>query len=367
MDKNFSKFKKRVWLHILIKCLSIGLSAAAFAVNAVLIPCRLCGVNIFWLYYVLIGLGGFLIGGGAAFLCLKTNDKEIAKLLDKELDLQERVQTAYEFRGQTGDIFDLQAVNASVALGGVTKALPFKNLVATVLCGVVGVTCSAVVPPVIAQYVPPVFATTQPEEPPEDYDPPREVTDWEWAALDELINYVKTSQKADGVTKSGMVQKLEGLRNVLINGVSESSLKTFVENTATEIRNVVKDANDREDISEEQKALNSEEEEAVIKRLYQIFAIDLPGGDDNGDKNGESKEPSEGEPSQDPAAPGGMDLNDTPFYDPQKGYITVGEAMKDGDYYEKFQAALDEGTISREEWEEILILYYQSLSSNNKN
>ncbi|MDE7453745.1 MAG: hypothetical protein K2N22_04985, partial [Clostridia bacterium] len=152
MDKNFSRFKKRVWLQILIKCIAIGLSAAAFAVNSVLLPCKLCGVNLFWLYYVLIGIGAFLIGGGITFVCLKTDDKKIAKLLDKELGLQERVQTALECQGEIGDIYELQRASASIALGGTTKALPFKNLVATALCSVVGTTCSVAVPPVLDVY-----------------------------------------------------------------------------------------------------------------------------------------------------------------------------------------------------------------------
>ena len=46
----------------------------------------------------------------------------------------------------------------------------------------------------------------------EPVDPPREVTDWEWQALDELIEYVKASEKADTVAKTGIVSELAGLR-----------------------------------------------------------------------------------------------------------------------------------------------------------
>ena len=98
MDENFKKFKRRVWLEILIKCIVCGLAAAFIAVNAVLVPCKLFGIKLLWLFYILIALGGFAVGGGIAFVILRTNDKKIAKRLDSELKLEERVQTAYMAR-----------------------------------------------------------------------------------------------------------------------------------------------------------------------------------------------------------------------------------------------------------------------------
>lgn len=368
MDKNFSKFKKRVWLHILIKCLSIGFATAALAVNAVLIPCKLCGIDLLWLYYVLIGLGGFLIGAGVALLCLKTDDKKIAKLLDKELGLQERVQTAYEFQGQVGDIYELQAVNTGLALGGVTKALPFKNLVATVLCAVVGVAGSTAVPPVIAEYVPAVFVTSASGEDPEDpKEPPRDISDWEWSALDDLIDYVKNKSKADAIAKAGMVDELEGLKNVLGLGVSQSSLKTFVQTTVMNIRNVVSDANDVSE-SNDQKAINTQEGDYVIQQLYVIFNLDDTeegnpgGGDDEGDDPGDDDE-NENPIDPDDGNGGGQTWNDAPFFDKDKGKVDVGEVI--GQYNADMQEAFNgDNGLSEDEWWDIMVNYFQNLTKN---
>ncbi len=159
-----------------------------------------------------------------------------------------------------------------------------------------------------------------------------------------------------------MLLELEGLRGVLADGVSQSGLFTFVQNTVSNIRNVVKDANGR-DISEEQKTLNSEEEAYVINKLYEIFSLQKPDGEGDGDDS----DPSGGEEDPDnPDEPGGdsgweLDVNDVPFYDPDKGYVKVGEIREE--YYQRVQAAFEEGTISREEWEYIIVTYFADLSN----
>lgn len=358
--KNFYKFKKRIWFDILIQCICFGLAAGLSAVIAVLLPCKLYGVKLLWVYYVLIALGGFVLGGGIAFLFLRTNDNKIAKRLDKELKLAERVQTAGVYGNLQGEMLDLQRVDANNALGRFpVKKLHFKNIAATILSAVIAAGC-VIAAPVMATCIKPVLASPETELPPEE--PPRQVTDWEWAALDELINYVKASKKADAVAKTGMVLELEGLRTVLMDGVSQSSLSMFVQNTVSNIRNAVKDANER-DITEAQKELNSEEENYVISKLYEIFSLTKPGGDEGGD----SENPDSGD-KEDPDNPDNPDnpkwevnVNDVPFYDPEKGYVKLGDIREE--YYERVQSAFDEGAISREEWEYIMITYFADLSN----
>lgn len=364
MDKNFKKFKKRIWFDILIQSICFGLAAGLLAVNAVLLPCKLFGVNLLWIFYVLIALGGCAIGGGITFLVLRTDDRKIAKRLDAELNLGERVQTAFVYSGQKSAMLDLQRVNMSAELGKLpVKALPFKNIAATVLSAAMAVTGVGVAP-ILSYYVPPVFASSEPEVPPEER--PRPVTDWEWAALDDLINYVKASKKADAVVKTGVVLELEGLRGVLLDGVSSSGLSVFVQNTVSNIRNVVKDANARPEISEEQQAMNSEEEAYIISRLYSIFELPVPGGEQENPEN--PGDPGGEENPENPGDPGNLgwevNVNDVPFYDPEKGYVKLGEIREE--YYERIQNAFNEGTISREEWEYIMVTYFADLSNKDQ-
>ncbi|MDE7164138.1 MAG: hypothetical protein K2O04_01775 [Clostridiales bacterium] len=358
MDKNFIEFKKRIWLYILIKCVAAALAAGFLAVNAVLLPCRLCGVDLFPLYYVPIALGGILLGGGIAFLVFRTDDGKIAGRLDDEFGLNERTQTALRFEGSDGVMPELQRENAVAALSEKSaKSLRFTNLVVTVLCAAVFV-LGVVAVPIITVTIP-IAQSTAPAA--ANNDPPRPITDWEWAALDDLIDYVRSSQKADAAVKSGMISELEGLKRVLLAGVSQSSINGFVQNTVTNIRNVVKDANESGSTSDSQRALNSEEETYVVNKLYEIFSLKQPSGDINPDE-----QPPDEPPPDDPLnpTPGEIDIDDTPFFDPELGYIKLGEAREE--YYMRVQAALQQGTISREEWEHIMVTYFADLVAKDE-
>lgn len=366
MDQNFLKFKKRIWTQIIVKCVLAGLAAGLFATVAVMLPCHLCKIGLFWYVYLGIAVLGFVLGGGVAFLILKTDDRKIAKILDADLCLEERMQTAFVFAGQENAMLDLQRANANFALGKVPlKALPFKNIVATVLCAAVAGT-STVAIPVIAVCLPVVPIGTELPDGDDKEDPPRIVTDWEWGALDELINYVRSSKKADARTRTAMVSELEGLKNVLLDGVSQSSLPMFVENTVTNIRNEVKDANDAVD-SEEQKKANTEEQNYVINKLYEIFSLQQPGSSEEPDPDEPDNpdEPDKPDEPEGPTGPGDLIVDKTPFFDPDTGETSFGEVMDD--YYRKALQAFNEGKISREEWEAIMVKYFNSFNGNDNN
>ena len=251
MNEQFFKFKKRIRIETAIKCVLAGAAACVVAVNAVLLPCLLNGVHMLWVWYLLIALGGFCLGGGIAFSFFRTDDKKIAARLDSELHLNERVQTALIYKDEEGKMLDLQRADTASVLSGVTK-LSFRNLALTIaLAAVFALGVCAL--PIVAVYA----STDDGAQSTQPYDPPREVTDWEWQALDELIDYVKASQKADNNTKTGSVVELEALRSMLVSGVSQSSLPVFVQNTVGGVRKVVRDANDAEGVQDEQKTLNS--------------------------------------------------------------------------------------------------------------
>lgn len=361
MNESFNKFKRKIWLGVLLLCIAVGVAVGLLAVTAVLLPCKLYGVELFPLYYVLIALGGVLIGGGLAFLFLRTDDQKIAKRLDAELGLQERVQTALVYSGQNSDMLDLQRENAIAELDAKpVKILPVKNLFSIILCGVI-LLVGVVSVPVVACCVPSVFAQTQGTQ----EEPPREVSEWEWAALDELIAYVQASQKADAATKQGMTTELTGLKRVLQNGVSQSSLSGFVQNTVTNIRNAVRAANAQSGVSDSQKELNSEEETYVVNKLYEIFSLKRPtesGGDGDGDgDDGDDDKPSS---TGGNAGLGNLNIDDIPFFDPELGYVKCGEVRSE--YYARVQQALNEGIISKEEWEYIMATYFADLTIKEK-
>lgn len=360
MNSSFDKFKKKTWLAVIVKC-SLAAAAAAFlSVNVVLLPCLLSGVRLLWVWYVLIGLVGFVAGGGIAFLCLRVDDGRIAKRLDNELKLSERVQTAYAYRDMKGDMLELQRADADAALGTASgNKRSLRNIVVTVALAA-ALVLGVVALPVITVYADTSANAAAPVQP---VDPPRPVTDWEWQALDELIEYVKASERADENAKTGMVAALEGLRTVLLSGVSQSGLPVFVRNTVTEIRNAVNDANAREGVSERQRESNSEEEQYVVSRLYEIFALQ------QGD-NGSTDTPDKPETPEEPVSPGNntgtgeLVINGVPFFDPDRGYVSSGDTETREKYYNIIRQAMLEGTISRSEWELIVATYFADLEGS---
>ena len=293
-------------------------------------------------------------------MCFRTNDKKIAVRLDGEFRLNERIQTALLYQNKEGEIIDLQREDTVAALKS-TKKLAFCNLALTIVLAallLVGV-CAL---PVVAVYANPDRAP----EAQEPVDPPRDLTDWEWEALDELIDHVKASEKADPNAKSGMVNELEGLRALLVDGVSESSLQLFVENTASNIRNKVTDANDQSGVSEEQKAGNNEECDYVVNKLYEIFSLQQPVDPDP------PVDPNPPDPGKDPSEPpntgtGDLEIDGVPFFDPDKGYVSSGDPEVREKYYSEILKAMLEGTISREEWEEIVATYFADLKDKEEN
>ncbi len=360
MNEQFLKLKKRIWRDIAIKCALSAAAVSVLTVNAVLLPCLLCGVKLFWAWYLLIAFGGLCLGGGVAFLCFRTNDKKIAVRLDGEFCLNERIQTALLYQNKEGEIIDLQREDTVAALKS-TKKLAFCNMALTIVLAallLVGV-CAL---PVVAVYANPDKAPAA-QEP---VDPPRDLTDWEWEALDELIDHVKASEKADPNAKSGMVSELEGLRTLLVGGVSESSLQLFVENTASNIRNKVTDANDQSGVSEEQKAGNNEECDYVVNKLYEIFSLQQPVDPEP------PVDPNPPDPGKDPSEPpnpgtGDLEIDGVPFFDPDKGYVSSGDPEVREKYYSEILKAMLEGTISREEWEEIVATYFADLKDKEEN
>ena len=77
-----------------------------------------------------------------------------------------------------------------------------------------------------------------------------------------------------------------------------------------------------------------------------------------------SKTPGENPGEENPEGPGGTGtgellIDGVAFFDPERGYVKCGEVR--AEYKEIMQKALQEGTISQEEWEYIMETYFADL------
>ncbi|MCI8370422.1 MAG: hypothetical protein HFE41_04510 [Clostridia bacterium] len=138
MNEIFKKLKRKKFLTAACIAAGTGVAAGLIAAGSVLLALKLSEININAGWYVLIGLGVAAIAGGVAFWVLLPTDKKVAKEIDREHALNEKVQTMVAFAGDDGDMVELQRQDAEEKLRALPNRKPpfkswWKYLVAPVL------------------------------------------------------------------------------------------------------------------------------------------------------------------------------------------------------------------------------------------
>ena len=108
MSKGFSVFKKRLMIRALVKSGIFGVSCGIFASSLYAVTAKLGGSSPNLLWCVCLGAGALLLFGALMLCLLRPTDKRIAKKLDTDLELHERVQTMLEFESDNGLMAELQ-------------------------------------------------------------------------------------------------------------------------------------------------------------------------------------------------------------------------------------------------------------------
>ena len=93
MKKDFNRLKSGQYLGTLIKSALIALAVGSLFCGISLLVVKLCAFLIPVWSYVIIGLGGGLIAGAISFFILKPSDKQLAKKIDEDLNLGEKVHS----------------------------------------------------------------------------------------------------------------------------------------------------------------------------------------------------------------------------------------------------------------------------------
>lgn len=225
MKESFNKFKKKIILEVLIKCLVFSFSLGLIAFSLPLLIIKIMKIQFNILYLVLIGLGVFILMFGFLFLLLKPNNKKVAKKIDKDLDLKEKVQTMIEFEHEEGMMIELQRENTISILSNTSiKKLSMRFgvffftfvILAMSLC----VTAFA-----IPGYKEEVKETENEQE--EIVDPNYELEKYEILKIKEIIEKVEKSS-INSSLKSKYVSKLYELIDQLEIVEKESEMKETV-------------------------------------------------------------------------------------------------------------------------------------------
>lgn len=230
MSENFRKIKKKYMTVAIVAACILGVCLGVALSCALAVVFKTCGVNVHWAIYIPVAL---VLSAGSAclfFFILKPNDKRIAKKLDKDFALNQKVQTMVEFAHIESEMHELQREQTDEALGEVAKKrVDLKWLLKFAFV------------PVIAAAM--LFAGIfVPAKKSAAVDRPYDFTTTHKAALKNLIEDVNGSSLDAGL-KTFFVFELDGLLGMLQDAEYESAMKSSVIKAVRNIDNHVADTN----------------------------------------------------------------------------------------------------------------------------
>lgn len=230
MSENFRKIKKKYMTIAVIAGAVLGACLGVALTCTLAVIFKTCAVNFHWALYIPIALALSAGAGWLFFLILKPDDKRIAKKLDKQFALNQKVQTMVEYAGVEGDLPELQRQQTDEVLGGVAKKrVDLKWLLKF-----------AAVPVVAASML---FAGIfVPAKKSAQVDKPYDITDAHETALLNLIADVEGSSLETGL-KTFTVLELNGLLDMVKQAEYQSEMKTAVISSVHNIDALVGGAN----------------------------------------------------------------------------------------------------------------------------
>lgn len=236
MTENFSRFKKRFRIISVIVGAAAGICLGLLVVGAVLLALKLSGTELHWAIYLAIGLGTAALCGTGAYFIAMPSDRKIAKKLDRDFALGEKVQTMVEFSTveEPSKMVLLQREQTDEALGAVAKRrINVKGLLKFAFIPVLAA----------AMFVGGVLTPMAKSSEPGEVDPPYDITVTQKTALLSLIADVEGSELAETV-KTPMLEVLNGLVEKLEDTSTQSVMKDAVISAVKLIDGLVAAAND---------------------------------------------------------------------------------------------------------------------------
>ena len=186
MGETFRKFKRKAFGIRLAKSLMAGLALGLATFGACHLLLKFEVIPLTLTKAILIAAGAGALLAILLFLLLRVTDRRLARQLDEQYRLSEKVRTMLEYRDRDGAIYELQRRDTEESLAAIRKKrIKFKRLWLYILCLVLGAAILG------ASFY---FSPTPPEPPPVIPPEPFALTDMQIAAMEELIAYVEGSE-----------------------------------------------------------------------------------------------------------------------------------------------------------------------------
>ena len=184
MNESFKSLQKGFLTVGIIKSVLAALAAGLGVCGIFLLLADFELVKIKLIFIVLMSIAAFIVAGGiTAFLTYRT-ERGLAKQLDTELGLEQRLSTMVQFRGEKGVMLDLQREDANQKLdAAMSSKICFKLLWVFVIAFVLGA----------AMFITGLLLKPAPTPPPPTEELPFKLTAIQESALSELANEIKAS------------------------------------------------------------------------------------------------------------------------------------------------------------------------------
>ena len=278
MGDGFSRFKRLYLLSTLVKSLLLGLTALMLIVAAFLTVIALSDFDFKIIYAVLIGAFVGLVLGVGSFFLFKLNDKRLAKQLDKDLCLKEKIQTMQAFYNENGEITQLQRADAQKELND--APVNFVGLLTHLLVFLASFVLSFAL--LVTSVVVFIIKSQTPSEPGDVDEPPLEqpqeqpkeefeVTDHHKIALEALIKEVEASKLQDDA-KQAVIAELTLLLASLDELKFEDDMKAYVIQVIKNVRGIVNTVNTTFKL---QMYAGDSQDENLVKLSYALYSLDI--------------------------------------------------------------------------------------------
>lgn len=250
MTNGFQKIKNKFKRNALLKSLIAGASFGVLCSSVLVFIQKLLAVKPNPIVYILIGLGVACAIGVVTYFLFVPKDKSLARRLDEELGLDEKVQTMLAFEDKEGDIVTLQRestnqILAETPLKKVRTAKIWKHILLPILAIAMAITA----------VLTPLKVIDQPQKDEEQWS----LSAWQKTRLENLIEMVQDSDM-ETLPKTQTVTELETLLTSLQTVDKASKMKSLVVATIVSVNNIKNEANTYDEIGS---ALKTSEREEV--------------------------------------------------------------------------------------------------------
>lgn len=239
MSLGYKNLKKKIIIETLLKCLIIGISLGLICFGCLTYVSKKIVLDLESYIIILGSVIGFVLGFSIVLLILFPTEKKIAKRIDKDLKLNEKVQTMLAYKDNDKDMAIIQRNDTHDILNNFNlKNFVMKFGIVFLLIPLfsVGVAVTAFAIPKEEEFVT------------ETVDPTFEMDAWYRQSILDIIDYVLATNIDDSI-KQSYINLLNTLLDELDATETESVMISVVLKTVEDVNNVTLDNITGDDIS----------------------------------------------------------------------------------------------------------------------